>query len=67
MKSEKTKFSLAGLRRSDKIVLGVIAAMILLTVALSVMQRCGLPLINASFTLFLPVFALLTLLTGTGG
>lgn len=61
MKPSKTKGLLSSFRTSDKIILGVIAAVVLATAVLSVLERCGLSLINAPVTLFLPVFALFAL------
>ena len=57
---EKTRRRLA-LRRSDKIILGVIAVLVFVTVVLNILQRCGLSLINAAVTIYLPVLALLAL------
>lgn len=61
MNREKTEKRRFGLRRLDKIVLGIIAAMVVATIALAIMQRFGLSLINSSITLYLPVIALLAL------
>ena len=61
MKSKKPSF-FSALRRSDKIVLGVIAAMVAATVILNVLSRCGLTLINEPVMLFLPIVALLALI-----
>ena len=53
---------LSRMRRSDKIILGVITLLAVVTVVLNVMQRFGLALINQPLMLFLPVAALLVLL-----
>lgn len=59
-KQEKPRRRFA-LRRWDKIILGVIAVLVAATVALNILQRCGLTLINASITIYMPVLALLAL------
>lgn len=61
MKSKKPSF-FSALRRSDKIILGIIAAMVAATVILNVLSRCGLTLINEPVMLFLPIVALLALI-----
>lgn len=60
MASKKPSF-LAALRRSDKIILGIVAAMVVATVALNLLKRFGLTLINEPIMLFLPIAALLVL------
>ena len=65
MKSKKPSF-LSALRRSDKILLGIVTALFVATIILNVMQRCGLSLINAPVILFLPIAALLLLIAWGG-
>lgn len=60
MKSSKNGF-LSRFRRSDKIILGVIAALVLVTIVLNVMDRLGLRLANGALMFYLPVAALLAL------
>ena len=52
---------LSRLRRSDKIILGIIAALLVVIVILNVMDRVGLKLVNAPLMLYLPILALLAL------
>ena len=60
MRTKKPNF-LSAFRRSDKIILGVIAAMVAATVILNLLSRFGLTLINQPIMLFLPIVALLAL------
>ena len=61
MKSERAKTPLSRLRRSDKIILGIIAAMVVVTIVLNILQRFGLALVNTSLMLFIPILALVVL------
>ena len=63
MQKKSMKFENSGkkrfaLRRSDKIILGVVAALTLVIIALSILQRCGLSLINGTLSMYLPFLAL---------
>lgn len=60
MKSSKKGF-LGRFRTLDKVILGVISALVLVTVVLNAMDRFGLKLVNASLMLYLPVVTLLAL------
>lgn len=60
MRFKKPGF-LSSMRRSDKIILGVIAVLVFVTVVLNILQRCGLSLINAAVTIYLPVLSLVAL------
>lgn len=66
MRGDNTSGRRFSLRRSDKIVLAVLGVLVLLTVALNIMQRCGLSLVNGALMIYLPVMTLL-LLVGWGG
>lgn len=66
MKTDNASGRRFSLRRSDKIVLAVIGALVVLTAALNIMQRCGLSLVNGALMLYLPVLTLLALV-GWGG
>ncbi len=66
MKTDNASGRRFSLRRSDKIVLAVIGALLVLTVALNIMQRCGLSPVNGALMLYLPVLTLLALV-GWGG
>ena len=61
MRSNKPNF-FSRFRTSDRIILGVISVLALVTVVLNVMQRFGLALINQSVALYLPIAALVALL-----
>ena len=61
--SEGRRFEL---RRSDKILLGVEAVLVVAIIALNILQRCGQSLINGALMLYLPVLALFVLV-GWGG
>ena len=60
MRSNKPNF-FSRFRTSDRIILGVISVLALVTVVLNVMQRFGLALINQSVALYLPIAALVAL------
>ena len=62
MKEENNSSLLSRLRRSDKIILGVISLLLLVTVVLGILDRCGISLINTPIMLFLPVMALFGLI-----
>lgn len=61
MKTGRARGFLSNLRTSDKIILGVVAAMLVATIALNILERCGLSLLNAPVMLFLPILALFAL------
>ena len=66
MKSKQgRRFSLSAMRMSDKIILGALATLVVVLIALSIMQRCGLSLINGALMMYLP-FVALFLLIGWG-
>ena len=58
MKEANTAKRRFELRSSDKIVLGIIAVMIVLIIALNIMQSNGLSLINGALMLYLPVLSM---------
>lgn len=62
----KRRFALPAFNPVDKALLGVLALLIAVLVALSILQRCGLSLINGTVMLYLPFVALFVLL-GWGG
>ena len=66
MRGNNTSGRRFSLRRSDKIVLAVLGVLVLLTIALNIMQRCGLSIVNGALMLYLPVLTLL-ILVGWGG
>lgn len=61
--TEKPRFSL---RSSDKIILGILAGLIVLIIALNVLVRFGLTLVNGALMLFLPTFSLFILVGWIG-
>lgn len=61
--TEKRRFEL---RHPDKIILGVIAVMVVATIVLNIMQRCGQTLINGALMLFLPTLTLFVLVGWIG-
>lgn len=66
MKSKQgRRFSLSAMRMSDKIILGALATLVVVLIVLSIMQRCGLSLINGALMMYLP-FVALFLLIGWG-
>ena len=66
MSMDNTSVRRFSMRRSDKIVLAVLGVLVLLIIALNILQRCGLSLVNGALMLYLPVLTLLTLV-GWGG
>lgn len=60
MKGEKKRFVLG---TADKIWLGLLAVLSAVILVLSILQRCGLSLINGTVMLYLPVLAILTLVS----
>lgn len=66
MRGNNTSGRRFSLCRSDKIVLAVLGVLVLLTIALNIMQRCGLSIVNGALMLYLPVLTLL-ILVGWGG
>ena len=66
MSMDNTSVRRFSMRRSDKVVLAVLGVLVLLIIALNILQRCGLSLVNGALMLYLPVLALLTLV-GWGG
>ena len=50
------------LRNSDKVILGIVAVMAVVTVALNILQRFGLSLINGAVMVYLPCVAVAVLM-----
>lgn len=57
----RRRFSLASLGPLDKVALAAVVVMLVAIIALNILQRCGLSLINGAVTLFLPFLALFVL------
>lgn len=66
MNSEKSEKKRLSLRQSDKVILIVLAVLIVATIAVNVLYRCGLSLINGALMLYLPLLSL-AVLVGWGG
>lgn len=60
MSSNKPNF-LSRLRTSDKVLLGVVTLLLVVTIILNILQACGLSLINQAVMLYVPVLALFAL------
>lgn len=66
MDSEKQSRRRIELSRADKIVLCIVAMLVLVFIVLSIMQRCGLTLINGMLMLHVPFLALVVLVGWVG-
>lgn len=66
MKTEGSGKKRLSLRQSDKVILCVLSVLVALLIALGILQRCGLSLVNGLPTLYLPLAAL-CVLVGWGG
>ena len=62
MKSKEKGF-FSRFQRSDKIILGLITAMVLLTIILNIMDNAGLKLVNGALMFYLPVLSLVALVS----
>lgn len=61
MKKDHSERWRPALRTADKVILGVLGVLVVLIIALSIFQRCGLMPVNGAIVLYLPVLALFVL------